>query len=303
MADDYNDDRVTTAPGLMWLGVGLMLTEYPKNAHRVFKEALASEPKLALAKRLWADLYASKYDYRKADPLYREVAGDVMATVGRARVAIESDRAFAEAVELLTPLVEAAPECVPCHNVLALVDIHNERPEDAARRLEEQALKVAPKDGEALALLGAAYYLMDAPAFKEVERRALAVNPKASGFYVTVADHAAREHRYVEAIALLERALALDPEDWNALGALGTGYSRTGQDDKAKELLDKAFGGDPFNVRVYNLLAHFYDKADKRFAWFEAAPMRVRVDKVEAEVLAKVLPPLLQEAERTLRKK
>jgi len=304
MAEDYNDDRVTSARGLMWLGVGLMLTDYPKNAHRVFREALDKDPRLALAKRLWADLYASKYDYRKADPLYREVGDDLMALVGRARVAIESDRAFAEASELMTAALGKSPECVPCHNVLALIELHNERPEEAAKRLETQSLRVAPDDLEALGLLGAAYYLMDDErAFADVERRALAVNPKASGFYATAADHAEREHRYVEAITLLEKALRLDPEDWNALGMLGTGYSRTGQDDKARETLDRAFEGDPFNVRIYNLLAHFYDKVDKRFVWIDVEPMRLRVDRSEAPVLEKVLPPLLIEAEKALSKK
>lgn len=304
MADDYNDDRVTTAEGLMWLGVGLMLTDYPKNAHRVFREALDKDPKLTLAKRLWADLHASKYDYRKADPLYKACGADVMATVGRAKVAIESDRAFAEAVELMTPLLAASPQCVPCHNVLALVDLHNERPEAAVKRLEEEALKVAPRDGEALALLGAAYYLLDdAERFAAVEARALEANPKAARFYATAAEHAEREHRYPEAITLLEKALALDPDDWDALGMLGTGYSRIGEDDKARATLERAFDGDPFNVRVYNLLAHFYDKADKRYSWFEAAPMRVRADRDEAALLEKVVPSLLQEAERALTKK
>lgn len=304
MAEDYNDDRVTSARGLMWLGVGLMLTDYPKNAHRVFREALDKDPQLTLAKRLWADLYASKYDYRKADPLYKAVGDDLMAQVGRARVAIESDRAFAEASELMTQALAKSPECVPCHNVLALVALHNERPEEAAERMETQSLRVAGDDLEALGLLGAAYYLMDdEAAFARVERRALAVNPKASAFYATVAEHAEREHRYVEAIALLEKALRLDPEDWNALGMLGTGYSRTGEDDKARETLDRAFDGDPFNVRIYNLLAHFYDKVDQRFVWIDVKPMRLRVDRAEAPVLERVLPPLLIEAEKALSKK
>lgn len=308
MAEDYNDDRVTTAEGLVWLGVGLRLTDYPKNAHRVFREALEKDPTLVLAKRAWADLYAAKYDYAKADPLYREVEkarpDDVMARVGHARVAIDSDRAFAEAVDLMTPLVAKSPACVPCNNVLALVDLHNERPEESVKRLEGSSLKVAPDDPEALALLGAAYYLLDdLPRYRAVEKKALAANPKAADFYTVVAEHAEREHRYVEAIDLLEKALALDPEHWGAMGQLGTGYSRTGQDDKAKATLDQAFEGDPFNVRVYNLLAHFYDKADKRFVWFDAAPMRVRVDKGEAPVLSEVLPPLLQEAEQALSKK
>lgn len=304
MADDYNDDRVTTARDLMWLGVGLMMTDYPKNAHRVFKESLGLEAHddTRLAQ---AELFLNKYDYRAANPLFKEVAtrrkDHVRAVVGLARVAIESDRAFAEASDLVKPLADKQPECVPCHNVLALIALHNERPEEARSILEDKALKVAPTDPEALALLGAAAYLMDdRVGYRAAEKRALALDTKNAGFYATVADHAEREHRYVEAITLLEQALALDPEHSGALGMLGTGYSRTGQDDKAKETLDKAFTADPFNVRTFNLLTHFYDKVDKRFTWVDVAPMRLRVDKSESAVLSQVMPPLLIEAEKNL---
>lgn len=307
MADEYNDDRVTTARDLMWLGVGLMLTDYPKNAHRVFKESLGLESRDD-TKLAQAELFLSKYDFRAADPLFKEVAKraprNVRAVVGLARVAIESDRAFAEAAGLVKPLAEQQPDCVPCHNVLALIELHNERPEEATRILEDKALKTAPTDPEALALLGAAAYLMDdRVAYRAAEKRALALDPKNATFYAVVAEHAEREHRYVEAIGLLERALSLDPDHALSLSMLGTGYSRTGQDDKARETLDKAFSADPFNVRTYNLLTHFYDKVDKRFTWVEVPPMRLRVDKNEAGVLSKVMPPLLTEAEKALSKK
>ncbi len=307
MADDYNDDRVTTARDLMWLGMGLMMTDYPKNAHRVFKESVSLEPSDD-AKLAWAELYLSKYDYRAANPLFKEVLAktptNLRAAVGLARVAIESDRAFSEASDLLVARVEKHPECVPCQNVLALVDLHNERAEAARTRLESTSLKTAPTDPEALALLGATYYLMDdVVGYRAAEKRALAVNPRAASFYTTVADHAEREHRYVEAIELLEKALSLDPDNSAALSMLGTGYSRTGADDKAKTTLALAFEADPFNVRTYNLLTHFYDKVDKLFTWVDASPMRVRVDKREAPVLGAVVPPLLIEAEKALSKK
>ncbi|HRE90331.1 MAG TPA: tetratricopeptide repeat protein [Myxococcota bacterium] len=291
----------------MWLGVGLMLTDYPKNAHRVFKESLELERRDD-TKLAQAELFLSKYDFRAADPLFKEVAkrapDNVRAVVGLARVAIESDRAFAEAADLVRPLAEKQPDCVPCHNVLALIELHNERPEEATRILTDKALKTAPTDPEALSLLGAAAYLMDdRVAYRAAEKRALALDPKNATFYAVVAEHAEREHRYVEAITLLERALTLDPDHALALSMLGTGYSRTGADDKAKATLDKAFEADPFNVRTFNLLTHFYDKVDKRFTWVEVPPMRLRVDKTEAGVLSKVMPPLLTEAEKNLSKK
>ncbi len=308
MADDYNDDRVATASDLAWLGIGLVLTDYPKNALRVFKEALKADPKLLEAQLAWAELYRSKYNYQDADPLFGKALatapGNIRALVGRARIAIESDRAFAEATALLTPVLEKSPDCVPCHNVLALVDLHNERPAAARARLETQSLRVAPEDPEALALLGAATYLMeDARALAALEKKALAQNPRNAAFFTTIAEHAEREHRYPEAVAFLERALTLAPEHADALSMLGTGYSRMGDDDRAREFLTRAFDADAYNVRTYNLLTHFYDKVDKDFEWVEAAPMRLRVDRDERPILADVVPPLVKEAHTALSKK
>ncbi|MCC6621594.1 MAG: tetratricopeptide repeat protein, partial [Deltaproteobacteria bacterium] len=308
MADDYNEDRVTSARDLGFLGVGLHLTGYFKNANRVFQEAIDKDPDDIAARIAWAELFLSKYNYRDADQLYREVLakrpGDLRAKLGAARVAIASDSAYAEATKLLDEVIAAAPECAPAHTLLALIDLQNERPLEAIERLERQSLVIAPRDGEALALVAAAHYLLDdARAFAAAEKRALAVNPKHAGLYVTVAQHAERVHRYVEAQRLLDKALALDPESSDALSALGIAWSRLGNDQKASETLQQAHDADPYHVPTYNLLSSFYDRIDKDFVWLEAPPMRVRVDKREAPVLERFVPRLLDEAWRHFAKK
>ncbi|MFO0749860.1 MAG: tetratricopeptide repeat protein [Myxococcota bacterium] len=308
MADDYNDDRITSARDLSLLGVGLRLTGYVKNANRVFQEALKKEPQNVEAKLAWADLLLSKYNYRDSDGLYRDVLkqrpGDVRASVGAARVAIASDAAYAEATELLSAVLARAPECVPAHSLMALIDIQNERPDAAIARLEQTSLKLAPRDSEALSLYAAAFYLLDdAKGYAAAEKRALAVNPKSVELYVTVAEHAERVHRYAEARALLEKALAFDPESGDALAGLGTAWSRLGDDAKAHETLKAAFDADPYNVKTFNLLEHFYETVDSQFAWVEAPPMRVRVDKKEKAVLERYVPKLLGDAWKHFSKK
>jgi len=308
MADDYNDDRITTSQDLAFLGTALHLTGYVKNANRVFQEAIDKNPDDLAARLGWADLFLSKYNYRDADQLYREVLakrpGDLRARLGTARVAIASDSAFSEAAETLERIVAEAPECVPAHTLLALIDLSNERPEAALERLAETSLALAPNDPEALALVAAARYLLDdAKGFAAAERRALSVNPKHAALYVTVAQHAERVHRYVEAQRLLDKALALDPESGDALSALGVAWSRLGDDAKATRTLEQAFEADPYNVITFNLLKHFYDDVDKTFMWLDAPPMRVRVDKREAAVLERYVPRLLDEAWRHFAKK
>ena len=311
MADAYNADRVTGARDLAWLGVGLSLTGYVKNANRVFKEALDLDATLDEARVLWGDLFLEKYNFRDADALYAEVLarrpGDIAATLGRARVDLRSERDVAAARDRLEALLATRPECVPAHTLMAALDLEHERPTAAIARLEGQSLRLAPQDPEALALLGAATTLADdAKAFAAVERRALAANPRFAALYGPPAEHAARVHRYDEALALHRRALALDPEHWPALAGLGIGLSRVGDDEGAIKALNAAFDADPYDVRTYNLLAHFYDDVAKHYLWLEPAearPVRLRVHQREREVLGRYVPPLLSEAYAALTKK
>ncbi len=308
MANDYNDGRIATAADKMWLAVGLHLTGYHKDASSTFAEALADDASLHTARLRWADLFIDKYNFKDSDALFKEVlarrANDPEARLGLARLDVESDREYAKAAETAEALVRESPTHVPAHNLLARIALDNERPEEAIARLQAHSLKVAPDDPEAIALLGAAHYIADdEAAYRKTERRALAVNPKFARFYTVVADHATRMHRYKESLALADKALSLDREHWPAYAALGIGYSRVGDDAKAKEFLDKAYDGDPYDVRTYNLLEFFYDRVIKQFEWMDAGKMRVRVHKPERPVLERYVPALLKEAYGALSKK
>lgn len=301
IADAYQDDRLKTPADLVSLGVSLQLTDYVKNANQIFEEALEADPKLIEASVLWAELFVHKYNFRDSDQLLvgalRQRHFDLRALTARALIDIASDRAYDKARTKVEAVLDASPQFVPAHNLLARIELENERPEAAIERLESHSLKIAPRDLDALALLGAAYQLADDTAgFAQVERRALKVNPRFARFYTTVSEHASRMHRYKEAAAFDERALVLDSEHWPAYVNLGTGWSRLGDDDKAVHYLELAFDGDPYDVRTFNLLDSFYDGEVKRFEWVTAGPMRVRLHRDERAILERYVPPLLEEA-------
>ncbi len=308
LADAYNADTLKGGRDLMWLGVAMHLTGWFKSANRAFGEAVSADPRLVDAKLRWAELFIDKYNFHDSDQLYREVErarpGDLSAAVGRARIDIRSDRELGRARERLDRVLATAPECVPAHNLLALIELESERPEAAAAHLRDHSLAIAPADPEALALLGAAYYLADdARRYRETERRAMQGNPRFAAFYTAVAEHASRVHRYREALALDQRALALDPDHYAALAGLGMGYSRLGDDAQAIRNLERAFDGDPYDVRTYNLLAHFYDDVKRHYEWIDVGPIRLRVHKAERAVLERYVPGLLSEAYAWLTKR
>lgn len=301
MATAYTEGRVTEARDLMWLAVGLWLTDYPKNANQVFREALDKDPSLQAARLAWAALFIDKYNYKDADLLYLEVLeaepANTAALLGRARIDILSDRELSAARDKAASILAKAPEHVPAHNVMALLDLHNDVPASAVERLEAQSLRLAPADPEAVALLGAAVALDDdAAAFAKVERRALATNPRDAAFYTTVSEHLSRVHRYAEAAALDRKAIALDPEHYKAYANLGIGMARLGDDDKAKAWLERAFDGDPYDVRTFNLLDQFYDGVIDTYRWVDVPPMRLRVHQREQAVLERYVPALMTEA-------
>ncbi len=308
LAEAYGDDKLKSPTELMWLAAALELTDYPKNANEEYQEALDADPKLHRARVLWGDLFVSKYNFRDGDLLYDEVIADApddaRALLGLARIDIESDHDYPKARERCEAVLKVAPDAVPAHNLLARIDIENERLAAGLKRLHDQSLRIAPSDPEALALLGAGTFLSDdSKAFAAAERRALAVNPRFAAFYSTVSTHGARMHRYAEAAALDEKALQLDAEHWRAYANLGIGMSRLGDDEKAKRYLERAFDGDPYDVRTFNMLDSFYDKTIDTYAWIETEPMRVRVHRDEKPVLERYVPDLLQEAYAHLSKK
>lgn len=305
MATEYSEGRVLTARDLMWLAMGLWMTGYPKNANQIFAESIDKDPRLQQARVAWAGLFVDKYNFKDADLLYLEVLKaeptSTSALLGRARVDILSDRDLVSARDKATSVLASAPEHVPAHNLLALLDLHNDAPREAVARLKAQSLRLAPADPEALALLASAFAIDDdAEGFKAAEARALASNPKDAAFYTTVSEHLSRVHRYAEAAALDRKAIALDPEHYKAYANLGIGMSRLGDDEQAKAWLERAFDGDPYDVRTFNLLDQFYDGIIKRYRWVEVGPMRLRVHESEEAVLARYVPALMTEAYRHL---
>ncbi len=301
LADQYDSGAITSPADKLWLALSLVANDYPADANDIFREVLDAQGAPPRARVQWAKLFRARYNHRDASQLLEEALkaspGDVNVLVELAAVDVESDRDYARATDRLHKVIEAAPQCSPAHNLLARIDLENERPGAAVKRLLSTSLKVAPKDLKALTLLATAYALLDdAPAFERIEKRVLTIHPRAAAFYTTVSEHLSRMHRYGEAAALDERAIALDPRHWKAYTNLGIGRGRLGDDTGAKKLLERAHEGDPYEVRTYNLLERFYDKPIESFQWVEAKPMRLRVHQRERAVLELVLPGLVQEA-------
>ncbi len=297
IADFWQSGQVKGSKALTHLGRALHLTGYFKDANQIYGDAIEEDPKHLEAHLGWALLFLEKENDAEADRSLKDVLklnpNHPEALALTAYIDVSSDNDYAKAREHVEKALKTNPRSGLALSVKAEVLIHSEQVTEAVKVLE-QALSTNPNDSRALALLGASHLLLeDDDGFAEVTRRALKVNKRDAAYFHVVAEALVRVHRYEDAIKLERRALELNSEYWPSYVGIGMGYSRLGDDAKANEFLQKAFAGDSFNVRAFNLTEHFYDSPAKKMVWVPAGPFRLRLPKAEVPVLKRLLPGFL----------
>src|SRR5260221_12643441 len=99
---------------------------------------------------------------------------------------------------------------------------------DEARKVIQTALGVNPSSLDAHALLAALAYVEDnKQEFDSEVAKVLAMAPSYGEVYRVSGDLAARNYRFDEAVALVRRALELDPRSARSLADLGVHLLRT----------------------------------------------------------------------------
>lgn len=125
----------------------------------------------------------------------------------------------------------------------------------AARKLLERARQAGPRDERTLARLAACARVQKQT--DEVNAIAATVekfNSKPGLFYAELASMLEDRKIYGDAEVYFKKSIELRDQLPAAKAGLGMLYLRLGQEDEAKELLEQAFKGDTFNVRVSNSL-------------------------------------------------
>ncbi len=267
-----------------------------KDALRAYDQAIAADPDNLDAQVALGHLFLDKYngtDARAAfDEVLRRNPRHAGALLGLAR-ALHFEGS-AEARAAVERSLASNPNLVAARVLLARLHLESEAYAHAAGELE-RALAVNPVSLEALSMLAAVRELQgDRAAFEDARRRALARNPRYADLYVTLADAAARNRRYRDAVAFATQAVTLDERAWRGHAVLGVNQLRTGAMDAGRRSLETAFAGDPYDVWTKNTL----DLLDvlARYAEHGSARFRMVSAPAEADVLALYLPALAEEA-------
>ncbi len=293
-----------------------------EDANDSFRDAVAaakarkSDAEGVRANIEWAALFLEKYTAGHAEQSLDEaLAKDPENPDARAllaRVKLEQGNDVAGADKEIDRALLQNPRHEAALTVRAQIFLDNEQHDEAHKTIA--ALLLVNKESLIAHTLAAAEALLgdDTGRYEDEKRWVLSRDPHHTELHRTLADLLTTQHRYDEAVALLEEAVKLDPKDAYAWSALGSGYLRQGLDDKGLSALRRAWKGDRYNVRTHNLLDLFdkvipgqYDvvTADIDRDTPGKGGLRLRLPKAERALLLPVLLPLIQDEWKELRRR
>jgi tetratricopeptide (TPR) repeat protein len=249
-------------------GLLFLSTHQAGDAEALFEEALTLNPNHIGALVGMAELLVDRFDGPARAVINQLLTIDpdnVPAKILEARLAVEAaDLSGARAI--LLPLAEDE----------AAIPIR--------RRLEAMAMLAAADHMEGIATAGAAPSPWVA--------RALEINPSYGDVHAVPAHFYVITRRYREAVAMLEQAVAVDPELWQAHSALGTNLLRVNQIEKGQHHLQTAYQGDAFNAETVNTLRLLETLND--FDANRSATLLLRTHPDETTVLAPYVDELVE---------
>ncbi|MFM7151913.1 MAG: tetratricopeptide repeat protein [Gemmataceae bacterium] len=225
-------------------------------------------------------------------------AAEVLAArgvVAMGRFEMKDAERFAESALKVNPNLPEALR-VRADVYLAVGDV------PSALRELERARKVAPRDERTLSRLAACHHLQG----KKAEQQAIVAevekaSKKPALFWFDLGERLEERRRYDEAEKCFRKASELRPELSGPLNSLGLLYMRLGKEADAKQLLEKGFQADRFNVRVSNMrkvIQHLSGYEDLKTAHFI-----IRHDPKRDAVLARYIADQLETMYQELAKK
>lgn len=271
---DLSAAELTAIAEAVW-HLGYEESQLFQDAVMAFDEATRVDPEYIDAHIRLAELFVEKYNSPEAQEALRDAMAlnprnpRALLALAKARM-LDGDRG--EALERVQQALEVNPDFVEGRVFLARSYLDVENGEAAIEELN-RALEINPASIPALAMLAAAYYVGDDTAnYQRIRARADEISPQSAEVLTTVAEIAAQQRRYGDAADLAREATERDPRAWNSYGVRGLNEFRLGQIDAARQSLETAFTGDPYNVWIKNnldLLDTFEDYEELRAPGFE----------------------------------
>ncbi len=290
-----------------------------KSANDLFSAAVKQKSSAPLLTR-WGELYAETHQNSEALKLFNDAlkadANYAFAKVGAASVLV--DQFATQANEYLQPVMEGdAPAGAKLRALLLAIRVNLENSDlDKADELLKQATQLA-SSGQLPQLeiyaLQASLELLRSPTGTDVAnsqwvKKALAEHPGYGDIYAIPAHYYVITRRTREAAELYKKAIDIQPDHWEARVEYGSSLLRDNQVTAAREQMEAAYKGDPYNavtvntLRLLDSLKNFdvlaypdVASADIK-SLADQSPMILRLHKKESAVLGPYARKLTEQA-------
>lgn len=213
-----------------------------------------------------ASLYISDGDYVKASATANEILSKDGENVSAMEILAVSSHAAGDSEtynSVSNKLLAKDPQNPAVNNINAekLMSTKKFKP---AKKIYGDVLKVHPDDEDALyGYALCSYYTDDLKTSKQIVQNLIERNPYDSASIALLAKLYADQNSYALAVQEQEKALKLDPNNYNYLLDLGLYYIHMGNTDEAVKAWKKAVKIDSSYFLAYAYLAGAYDDAEK----------------------------------------
>ena len=218
-----------------------------------------SIPEDAALRTRWGELFVATHQNNEAIRLFEEAleidASYAPAKIGLAKIAAgrfeEKTREWAEQV-----IDETPDQALEAHLLLARAALEDGAIDDGDEALDEALELAEDHDRSPLEIyaLKASVDLLRGTTDSPWTQRALALNAGYGDAYATPAHFYVITRRYREAIALLQKAVEIEPDLYSAHAELGVNLLRENKIEEAQRHLEIAYRGDPFSAPIVNTL-------------------------------------------------
>ncbi len=272
-----------------------------KAANDAFRKAQDANPKSADVRVRWGMMFLERFQKKDAADLFTEALelkkDDARALLGLAIVASESYEE--KAVETAREALKQDPKLVEAQELLARMALEDGN-ETLAKEEADKAIAMSAEALNALAVRATIEWLNDRPG-TEWSDKILKINPVYGQAWALAAHFFVINRRYEEGILLYRKAIAMEPELWDAKAELGVNLMRLGRDKDAREFLEDAYSHEYKSASVVNTLTLM--DSYKNFVRYQTPVTDVRLHKKEAELLKPFFETELLRAIATYEKK
>jgi cellulose synthase operon protein C len=297
--DDYQRGLLKRNADQLFVARALWATGNYFDANETFKLIRRIDPTNAEAMVAWGDLLAYSTNEEEAVHSYEDaLAVDPNmpeALLGMARN-LPADPENAEIA--FKRALEVNPNSIEGHILEAAQELDSEDYTKALASIDK-VLAINPQSVEAISLIATVHYVRgETDKFTQTVQKALAINPQASGLYYTIASSCVSLRLYKEAVDFAQKAVELNPRDWQAMSVLGVNLLRIGREDEGIATLEKVNAADPYDVPTLNSLR--LTDSWKDFDVITTEHFRIKLNKKESGALKPYVTDLLERAYKTL---